>query len=47
VADATALDRDGKKREEKRAVDLRFVKEDGEWMISTVSVWSKEDAAPR
>ncbi len=44
VAEATALDRNGDKRHDKRVVSLQFVKVDGEWLISTLDVWSKEDA---
>jgi hypothetical protein len=44
VAQASALTRDGDRRRDKRAVGFQFVKRDGEWLISTVSVWSKEDA---
>jgi hypothetical protein len=46
IAEVKALDRDEKVREEKRAVDFRFAKQKGEWIITTVSVWAKGDASP-
>jgi hypothetical protein len=46
VARARALDRDGRARTDRRAVDFRFVKQGSDWIITTVSVWPQEDAAP-
>jgi hypothetical protein len=46
VADVKAVDRDGTARRDKRAVDFHFIKKDGSWIITTLSVWSKADAAP-
>ena len=46
TADVAALDREGTARKDKRAVDFRFVKQGGEWLIATVTVWTKEDARP-
>jgi hypothetical protein len=39
VAEVTALDRDGRTRKDRRAVDFRFVKDGSAWIITTVSVW--------
>jgi len=39
-------DRDGSASQERRAVDLRFVRKDGAWFIRSLTVWTKEDAAP-
>jgi hypothetical protein len=47
VADVKVLDRDGTARRDKRAVDFHFVKKDGDWVITTLSVWSRDDAAPQ
>jgi len=47
VADVKAVDREGTARREKRAIDLRFVKKDGDWVITTLSVWSRDDAVPQ
>jgi hypothetical protein len=47
VADVSGVERDGRKREDKRAVDFQFVKQDGDWIITTMNVWSREDAAPQ
>jgi hypothetical protein len=46
VADVKAVDRDGTARRDKRAVDFHFIKKDGDWVITTLSVWSRGDAAP-
>ena len=47
TASAKALDRDGKTRVDERAVDFRFVKESsGDWVITTLTVWPKGEAAP-
>jgi hypothetical protein len=46
VADVKLLDRDARRSEDKRAVDFRFAKQKGEWIITTVSVWSTDDARP-
>ena len=43
-ASVKALDRDGETRRDERAVNFHFVKKSGESIITTVSVWSKEDA---
>jgi hypothetical protein len=47
TADARALETSGRVREDKRAVDFRFAKQDGEWIVTTISVWRKDDAPPR
>jgi hypothetical protein len=47
TANVKALDRDNRTRNDKRAVDFRFAKQDGEWIITTLSVWPKSDAAPQ
>jgi hypothetical protein len=46
TAHVVALDREGRTHDERRAVDFRFVKQDGDWLIATVTVWSNEDARP-
>jgi hypothetical protein len=40
------VERDGDASQDRRAIDLRFVHEDGEWVIRTLRVWTKDDAAP-
>jgi hypothetical protein len=40
-----ATDRDLQSRSDKRAVDFRFAKQDGEWIVTTISVWPVGDAA--
>jgi hypothetical protein len=47
VAEASSVDLENRKRQEKRAVDFHFVKRDGDWLIATVSVWTREDAPPQ
>ncbi len=47
TANVKALDRENRNRNDKRAVDFRFAKTDGEWIITTVTVWPKSDAAPQ
>jgi hypothetical protein len=47
TANVKALDRDDRTRNDKRAVDFRFAKQDGDWIITTVTVWPKSDAAPQ
>jgi uncharacterized protein (TIGR02246 family) len=44
TARASAVTRDGEARRDTRSVSFQFVKRDGEWLITTVSVWSKDDA---
>ncbi len=34
------------KRRDERAVDFRFAKSDGEWRITSVTVWPKDEARP-
>jgi hypothetical protein len=46
TARAKAVDRDGKVRDDERAVDFRFVKDGGDWIMTTVTVWPKGEAAP-
>ncbi len=46
VAKVKATERDGQARADARAVDLRFVKRDGEWIIATVTVLDQAAAAP-
>jgi hypothetical protein len=41
-----AVERDGETRSDKRAVDFRFAKEDGEWRIGTLTVWAPGEARP-
>jgi hypothetical protein len=40
------VERDGAASQDRRAVDLHFVRRDGEWVIRTLRVWTREDAAP-
>jgi hypothetical protein len=37
----------GRVRDDARAVDLRFAKADDTWIITTITVWAKDDAPPR
>ncbi len=46
IARVKALDRERRAQDGKRAVDLRFAKRDGAWIITTVTVWAREDGAP-
>jgi hypothetical protein len=46
TATVKAVERDGAVDEDRRAVDLHFVNEGGAWVIRSLSVWPKEDAAP-
>jgi hypothetical protein len=41
-----AVDREGGTRNDKRAVDLRFAKDDGDWKIGTLTVWPPGEARP-
>jgi hypothetical protein len=34
----------GSPREDERAVDLRFAKQDGAWIVTTITVWAPGDA---
>jgi hypothetical protein len=36
----------GSQREDERAVDLRFAKQDGAWIVTTITVWAPGDARP-
>lgn len=45
TAQVRALDRDGRTRADRRAVDFRFAKQGSAWIITTVSVWAPGDAA--
>jgi len=47
TAEVKALDRDDRSRNDRRAVDFRFAKQDGDWVITTLSVWPKSDATPQ
>jgi len=47
TATVKAFDRDGAASQDRRAVDFHFVEKDGAWVIRTLSVWAKEDAAPQ
>jgi hypothetical protein len=46
TAKVKALDRDGRNEADERAVDFRFVKEGSDWIVTTVTVWPKGEAAP-
>jgi len=45
TATAKALDRDNRKRKDRRGVDFRFAKEDGDWLITTLTVWPQGEGA--
>jgi hypothetical protein len=47
TASVSAVERDGSTSQDRRAVDLHFVDKDGVWLIRTLTVWTKEDAAPQ
>lgn len=44
TADVKLGERDGSPSRERRAVDFRFVRKDGEWLVRTLTVWSKGEA---
>jgi hypothetical protein len=44
TARASAVTRDGETRRDTRSVSFQLVKRDGEWLFTTVSVWSRDDA---
>ncbi len=46
AASVRAVERDGTVTQDRRAIDAHFVEKDGAWVIRTLSVWPKEDAAP-
>jgi hypothetical protein len=46
TASVKAAERDGTMSQDRRAVDVHFVQRDGAWVIRTLTVWTKEDAAP-
>jgi hypothetical protein len=46
TAKVKVLGRDGSASQERRAVDVRFVRKDGAWVIRTLTVWTKQDATP-
>jgi hypothetical protein len=46
TANLSAVERDGEKRSDRRAIDARFVKRDGAWIVATLTVWDKADARP-
>ncbi len=45
IASVKMTDRNGRVRDGKRAVDFQFVRPDGEWRITTATVWAKDDAS--
>jgi hypothetical protein len=45
TANVKADERDGSASRDRRAVDVHFVAKDGAWVIQTLTVWAKEDAA--
>jgi hypothetical protein len=42
-----AIEQGGVTRDDKRAVDFRFAKTDGDWLITSLTVWPKDEARPR
>jgi hypothetical protein len=46
TASVRTVERDGTLNQDRRAIDAHFVAKDGAWVIRTLSVWPKEDAAP-
>ncbi|HEY3821952.1 MAG TPA: hypothetical protein VGL81_32520 [Polyangiaceae bacterium] len=46
TANVKVVERDGSASQDRRAVDVHFVAKDGTWVIRTLTVWTKEDAAP-
>jgi hypothetical protein len=46
TASVRAVERDGTVNQDRRAIDAHFVEKEGAWVIRTLSVWPKEDAAP-
>lgn len=47
TASLAAVEQGGVSRTDKRAVDFRFAKTSGEWMITSLTVWPKDEARPR
>lgn len=47
TASVSAVEQGGVQRADKRAVDFRFAKIDGDWMITSMTVWPKDEARPR
>jgi hypothetical protein len=45
TASVTARDRDDRRRSDRRGVDLRFAKDDGDWLITTLTVWPPAEGA--
>jgi hypothetical protein len=45
-ADVRVVDGHGSTRRDDRAVDFRFAKADGDWKITSVTVWRKDEARP-
>ncbi len=46
IAQLKSVDRDGERQEDRRAVDFRFAKRWGKWIITTVNVWAAGDVGP-
>jgi len=46
TARVKAKETSGQARDDERAVDLRFAKQDGEWLMTTITVWAPGDARP-
>ena len=47
TATINAIEQGGATRSDKRAVDFRFAKIDGDWLITSLTVWPKDEARPR
>jgi hypothetical protein len=46
TAHTRLVERDGVISRDRRAVDLRLVRKNGEWVVRTLTVWSPDDATP-
>ena len=46
TASVSAVEQGNTPRADKRAVDFRFAKQDGEWLITSLTVWPKDEARP-
>jgi hypothetical protein len=47
TGDVSAHERGGRVRDDQRAIDFRFAKQDGAWIITTITVWAPDDAPAR
>jgi len=47
TANISAVEQGNVTRADKRAVDFRFAKVDGDWIVTSLTVWPKDEARPR